>query len=486
MSTPSPIRVRFAPSPTGFLHVGSLRSALYNFLFTRHNKGKFLIRIEDTDKKRQIEGATEKLLKTLKDFDMESDEPVVVQSQRLDIYKKHAEQLVKNNKAYYCFCSTERLEKMRKEQQTRKEPPKYDGHCRELSREDVEKNIKESKPHIIRMRVPEQGMTEFEDIVRGKVKFENDLIDDQVLLKSDGYPTYHLASVVDDHEMKISHVIRGEEWLSSTPKHILLYKYFEWRPPEFAHLPLLLNPNKSKLSKRQGDVAVEDYLKKGYLKEALINFIAFLGWNPGTDKEAYSSNELIEDFELQKVQKAGAIFNLEKLDWLNGWYIRQLPVERLTELCLPFLIEAGFIKKTKKQKNKKTNENIVKLAQDRLKRLNEIGELVGFIFQEKLEYKSGLLIPKKSTKETTIKALEFTLSTIEQSSNRTIGNSQKLREELDSQREKQNLSRSDALWPLRVAVSGQQNSPDVFEIISALGKEKSVERIKHALNLLKK
>lgn len=471
MSVPQKPRVRFAPSPTGYLHIGGLRTALYNFLFARHNTGKFLIRIEDTDKKRQVKGATESLLATLKEFGLGSDESIVTQSKRLAIYKKRAEELVKNNKAYQCFCSPDRLAKLRKEQEAQKQPPKYDGQCCGLKSNEVNKALKDNKPHVIRLKVPRVGETQFDDIIRGQVKFENKFIDDQVLLKSDGYPTYHLANVVDDHEMKISHVIRGEEWVSSTPKHILLYKAFNWSPPKFAHLPLLLNPDKSKLSKRQGDVSVEDYLKKGYLKDALINFIAFLGWNPGTNKEIYSTDELIHDFKLEKVQKAGAVFNIEKLNWLNGHYIRQLPISNLTKICQSFIKE-------------KLTDDITRLAQDRLKRLNEIGELVAFIFKNKLEYEAELLIPKKSNKEKTIKALNLALKAMKQCNNEATGHTDKLRVKIDAIREKNNFTRSEFFWPVRVAVSGQKNSPDVFDIISALSNEKTLERIKQALKML--
>ncbi|NQU77704.1 glutamate--tRNA ligase [Candidatus Falkowbacteria bacterium] len=471
MSTKNQTRVRFAPSPTGYLHIGSLRTALYNFLFARHNKGVFLIRIEDTDKKRQIKGATESLIATLKQFNIESDEPIITQSKRLEIYKKHAENLVKSGHAYYCLCTPSRLEKVRNQQESQKQPPKYDGHCRNNDLMPHASCLM-PKPHVIRLKVPQEGTTKFKDIVRGEVEFDNKIIDDQVLLKSDGYPTYHLANIIDDHEMKISHVIRGEEWVSSTPKHIILYQAFGWAPPKFAHLPLLLNPDKSKLSKRQGDVAVEDYLKKGYLKDALINFIAFLGWNPGTNKEIYTTKELIKDFKLEKVQKAGAVFNVEKLDWLNSLYIRKLKPSELVSLCQPF------------SKNKLT-DSVTKLAQDRLKKLSDIDELTSFIFQKELTYKPDLLIPKKSDKQKTIKALNLFHSNISKCQGDAVCDAEKIRNNLDDLREKNNLTRSEAFWPLRVSLAGQKNSPDVFDIISALGKEKTAKRIKTAINKLK-
>ncbi len=325
------VRVRFAPSPTGYLHVGGLRTALYNYLFAKHHNGKFILRIEDTDQSRYVEGAVEKLIDSLKwvglDYDegpdSEGDYGPYFQSKRLEIYQQQVQHLIKNKNAYYCFCSPERLSALREEQQRQKLPQaKYDKHCLSLSEDEIKSNLENGISHVIRLNVIPNQIVKFEDHVRGIVEFNTDNIDDQVLVKSDGYPTYHLANVIDDHLMKISHVIRGEEWLSSTPKHVLLYNYFGWELPEFAHLPLLLNPDKSKLSKRQGDVAVEDYRDKGYLKESLTNFVALLGWNFGDDQEYFLMDEMIEKFSLERVNKSGAVFNIEKLDWLNGLHIR--------------------------------------------------------------------------------------------------------------------------------------------------------------------
>ena len=272
------VRVRFAPSPTGYLHVGGLRTALYNYLFARHNNGKFILRVEDTDQNRYVEGAVENLIKTLKWVGLNYDEGPEVggnfgpyfQSERLSIYKDHIDQLIEKGHAYPCFCSTERIQKLRAQQQSQKLQAKYDKHCLSLSKDEIKQKIADGEPYVIRLNVPANERIIIDDIVRGQVDFNSDIVDDQILIKSDGFPTYHLANVVDDHLMKITHVIRGEEWLSSTPKHVLLYDFFEWERPQFAHLPLLLNADKSKLSKRQGDVAVEDYQQKGYLKEALI------------------------------------------------------------------------------------------------------------------------------------------------------------------------------------------------------------------------
>ncbi len=328
----STVRVRFAPSPTGYLHVGGLRTALYNYLFARKNNGTFVLRIEDTDRSRYVDGAVENLLRTLQWSGLEFDEGpgkggaygAYVQSERLDVYRKYAEELLAGGNAYYAFDTAEELDTMRKEREKLRLPPKYDRRALKLSPADVKEKIASGTPFVVRMKTPDNESIGFDDVVRGRVEFDSNLIDDQVLLKSDGYPTYHLANVVDDHLMGITHVIRGEEWLSSTPKHVLLYRFLGWEPPVFAHLPLLLNPDKSKLSKRQGDVAVEEYRQKGYLPEALDNFVAFLGWNPGDEREIFSLEDLVKEFSLERVGKSGAVFNVEKLNWLNSQHLRRM------------------------------------------------------------------------------------------------------------------------------------------------------------------
>jgi len=332
------VRVRFAPSPTGYLHIGGLRTALYNYLFAKKHNGSFILRIEDTDRNRYVEGAVENLINALKWCGINYDEgPEIggqfgpyLQSQRLEEYKKYAKKLIANGNAYYCFCTPDRLEKLREEQQKLKLPQaKYDKHCLSLSQKEIDQNLSNNLQHVIRLDVKSNVKINFDDMIREHVEFDGSSVDDQVLIKSDGYPTYHLANVVDDHLMGITHVIRGEEWLSSTPKHVLLYDALNWQRPVFAHLPLLLNPDRSKLSKRQGDVAVEDYKAKGYLKEALINFVALLGWNAGDDKEFYLIDELVENFSLERVNKSGAVFDIEKLNWLNAEHLRMKSNEEL-------------------------------------------------------------------------------------------------------------------------------------------------------------
>ena len=350
------IRVRFAPSPTGFLHVGGLRTALFNYLFARHNNGVFILRIEDTDRTRYVEGATENLISILHwcglDYDegpyldeqgriyQKGDYGPYIQSQRIEIYKKFAEELLKNGYAYRCFCTPQRLEELRKTQLLNKQPPMYDRFCRNLSQKESDERAK-SEPYTIRLKVPDEEIV-VKDLLRGEVKFDGRLIDDQILLKSDGYPTYHLANVVDDHLMEITHVIRGEEWLSSTPKHILLYKYFGWETPKFVHLPLLLSPDRSKLSKRSGDVSVEDYKKEGYLPEAIINYVALLGFSTEDSQQFFTKEELIQKFTLERCSESPAIFDKQKLLWMNSEYIRKTDIERLYIYTKTFLEQAGF------------------------------------------------------------------------------------------------------------------------------------------------
>ena len=344
------VRVRFAPSPTGYLHVGGLRTALFNYLFARKEKGTFILRIEDTDQKRSIPGAVENLIATLKRTGLRHDEgPDVggeygpyIQSERMELYQEHIKKLLDSGHAYYCFCDEERRERLREEQRKRKRPPMYDGKCRDLSPDTVADNLARGVPCVIRLRYPQEGKTVFDDVVRKRVAIDNSQVDDQVLIKSDGFPTYHFASVVDDHLMGITHVIRGEEWLSSVPKHIFLYQSFGWEVPVFVHLPLLLNTDRSKLSKRQGDVAVESYLDKGYLTEALLNFIALLGWHSADDREVYSLQELEEAFSLERINKAGAVFDLDKLNWMGGYYIRNLDVAYIADQSRRFFEEAGI------------------------------------------------------------------------------------------------------------------------------------------------
>ena len=348
----SKVRVRFAPSPTGFLHIGSLRTVLFNYLIAKKENGQLILRIEDTDQKREVKGAVNSLIKILDWLGFQFDEGPqaggkfgpYIQSERLEIYKKYAAELLKKDGAYYCFCSPERLEKMRARQQAKNEPPHYDRTCLDLAEKEVKKRLGAGEKAVLRQKMPLAGEIKVKDELRGEISFKAADLEDHVLIKSDGRPTYQFASVIDDHLMEISHVLRGEEWIPSFPKNILLYKAFGWQEPKFIHLPLTLNKEGGKLSKRQGDVAVEDYRAKGYLPEALLNFSVLLGWSPYIEKvsgesqsEILGLEEMIKKFEIKDLRTSAAVFDLEKLDYFNGYYIRQKPLGELAELCLPYL-----------------------------------------------------------------------------------------------------------------------------------------------------
>lgn len=482
------IKTRFAPSPTGYLHVGGLRTALYSYLVARKNDGKFVLRIEDTDQTRYVEGAVEKLISTLKKVGLDYDEgPVLennkliekgdfgpyIQSKRFDLYKKYAQELVDKDLAYYCFCTSQELDEMRARQEKRGEAPMYNEQCRKLTQEEIDQNLAEGKSYVIRLKIPQQGEVKFNDKVRREVKFNYGNVDDQVLIKSDGFPTYHLANVVDDHLMGINLVIRGEEWLPSTPKHIFLYQAFGWDIPEFAHIPLILNPDKSKLSKRQGDVAVEDYLTKGYLPEALLNFIAFLGWSPGDEREIFTLDELINEFSLERVRKAGSVFETKKLDWINGQYIRKLDLDKLVELCLPYLKEKNITDDIELAKK------IVWLEQERMTRLDEVGGKTQFLLTDSLDYEPEILVWKKADKVDAIEKLTLAKENLAKIEKFTLENiSETL---LPVAKE---VGVGNFMWPLRVALTGQKNSPGPFEVASVLGKKNAINRLEKAINLL--
>jgi glutamyl-tRNA synthetase len=479
------VRVRFAPSPTGYLHIGGLRTALYNYLFAKNQNGKFILRIEDTDRARFIPGAVENLISTLHWAGLEYDEGPgkegsygpYFQSQRLDIYKHNTEKLLERRQAYYCFCSQERLAKLREDQQKKGLQPKYDKHCLNLSSAEIKEKINSNSPFVIRMNIEPDKNIIFQDVVRGTVEFSSNVIDDQILIKSDGYPTYHLANVVDDHLMKMTHIIRGEEWLSSTPKHVLLYDFFNWERPVFAHLPLLLNPDKSKLSKRQGDVAVEDYMKKGYLKEALINFVALLGWTAGDDQEFYYTDQLINKFTLERVNKSGAVFNLEKLNWLNAEHLRNKPVVELLGLL------KEEIRKTKYSSNNLSDEYLVKVINAMKERISFIYEIPqkGFYFFEAPEEYDETVISKRWKEDSSDNLKKL----YEEFSNLNHPAKEDFEESLRKTSEILNIGTGKLIHPLRLAISGVGGGPGVFDILEIIGKEESLNRIKKAIEKIK-
>ena len=471
------IRVRFAPSPTGYLHIGGLRTALYDYLYAKKTGGKFILRIEDTDQKRYVKGAVENLINTLKTVGLKYDEGPekggefgpYFQSERKDLYRKYAEKLIAEGKAYRCFCTPDDLEKMRAEQLAKGLDPRYDGRCRHLSQEDIEKNIAAGKPYVIRLKTPNEGEISFFDIVRGKVTFAWENVDDQILMKSDGFPTYHLAVVVDDHLMKISHILRGEEWISSVPKHLFLFESLGWKPPKTAHLPLILNPDKTKLSKRQGDVAVEDYLAKGYLPETLLNFIALLGWHPKGDRELFSLPELIKEFSLKRISKAGAVFDIEKLKWMNGHYLRTLDLKYIAVKAKPFFekekIDIGDEKK------------FLKVVEETRRRVAVLSEIV-------TEAKKYYFSPQPNDKQKQILKSDNSQNIfrywIEKLQDMTEISSQTINDLTKNSMQNLQIKGKDFYIPIRLALIGSEHGPDFPTIIGILGKKETVNRLRNA------
>ncbi|TSA26298.1 MAG: glutamate--tRNA ligase [Ignavibacteriales bacterium] len=486
------VRVRFAPSPTGYLHVGGLRTALYNYLFARKNNGKFVLRIEDTDRNRFVEGAVENLISALKWCGLDFDEGPetggklgpYLQSQRLGIYQKYIQELVVKGDAYYCFCTHERLEALKEEQQKQKFPQaKYDKHCLSLSKSRIEENLANRIPFVIRLNVVPNQKIIFDDIVRSRVEFDSNNVDDQVLIKSDGYPTYHFANVVDDHLMEISHVIRGEEWLSSTPKHVLLYDSFGWERPIFAHLPLLLNPDRSKLSKRQGDVAVEDYRAKGFLKEALVNFVALLGWNAGDDKEFYYMNELIENFSLERVNKSGAVFDIEKLNWLNAEHLRKKSNDDLLTMLRIEILNSQFSTlPTGRQVLNLPDAYLLKVISAMKERVSFVKEYLSnspYFFEAPSKYdESSVLKNWKSETPDQMKKLYESFAKL----NTPV--KEDFEASLKETAAELNIDAGKLIHPLRLAVSGMSSGPGVYDILVIIGLEETQKRIDKAINTI--
>lgn len=510
---PGEIRVRLAPSPTGPLHIGTARTALFNFIFARRNQGSFILRIEDTDIERSETRFEKDIVEGLKWLGLEWDEGSDVggkygpykQSQRLETYAKYLEKLLSRGQAYRCFCSEEELEAERQYKMSIGQAPVYNGKCRDLSQETVKKYLAEGRSSIIRFKTPLKKI-EFNDVIRGKIEFESSLIGDFGIAKDTSAPLYNFAVVVDDFEMNINYVIRGEDHISNTPKQILIQEALGFPRPNYAHLPLILGPDRTKLSKRHGATSVGEYRNQGYLPEAIINFMALLGWNPGTDREIYSLVSLVKEFSLDKVQKSGAVFNIKKLDFLNGFYIRQRSLDKLAELCLPYLTEKGFIipiwghggqgrmhavapepYNVESYKINSTGDivsfdylkKIISLYQERIKKLSEISDLTEFFFKNKLDYDKKLLKWKEMQEGDIKKSLEKTekiLSEIETEN----WNKENLTTAIMQEAGKM-PNRGEILWPLRVALTGKEASAGSFEIAEILGKEKTLARLKEAI-----
>ena len=478
------VRTRFAPSPTGYMHIGNLRTALYAYLIAKSKGGKFILRIEDTDQERYVDGAVDVIYKTMKDTGLIHDEgPDIggdygpyIQSERRSIYKEYAEKLVETGHAYYCFCTKERLEELRQRQTVMKVPTKYDGHCSKLSKEEIEANLKAGIPYVIRQKVPQYGKTTFHDEVFGDITVENAILDDNVLLKADGLPTYNFANVIDDHLMHITHIIRGSEYLSSTPKYNLLYEAFGWEIPKYIHVSPVMKDNGKKLSKREGDASYEDFINKGYLKEAVVNYIALLGWAPGDEREKFTLAELVDAFDIKGISKSPAIFDEKKLAWLNGEYIRELTPEKFHEDALPYY--KGVI--TNPEIDLKA---VSELLQPRCERLSDIPEQVDF-FDALPEYDRELYTHKKmkTNPENSLEALKEVLPVLESIDDWTKEN---IHDRLIELVQKLELKNGRILWPVRVAVSGKAFTPGGgVELAAILGKKETIERIKKGIELL--
>ena len=486
------VRTRFAPSPTGYLHVGGLRTALYNYLFAKRMNGEFVIRIEDTDQSRKVEDAEKNLISTLEWAGIIADESPMhggnygpyVQSQRLDIYKKYCQQLLDDKNAYYCFSTSEELEENRQLQLKQGLQPKYNRKWLpedmggNMPESEIKKKLKEGVPYVIRMKVPDYVSVWFEDVIRGPIEFDSATIDDQVLMKSDGFPTYHFASVIDDHLMEFTHIIRGEEWLPSMPKHLLLYEFFGWEAPKFAHLPLLLNPNRSKLSKRQGDVAVEDYIRKGYSSEAIVNFVALLGWNEGegSEQEVFSMDELIEKFSLERVGKAGAVFNVDKLSWLEKQYIKTRPVEVIVEGIKPVLNEALAQRSPEMSVERISSDDylskVVELMRERVNFEHEFVTFSSYFFFEPESYEEAA-VAKRWRPDMGELLGEFS-KVLEASEDFTAEN---IETQLKAFVAPKGLKPAVIIHPLRLVVSGVSFGPSLYHMLEVLGKEAVLRRI---------
>lgn len=484
VDTKKEVRTRFAPSPTGYMHVGNLRTALYAYLLAKSMGGKFILRIEDTDRERYVEGAVDIIYNTLKQTGLLWDEgpdvggPVgpYIQSERMGMYKDYAVELIKRGEAYYCFCDKDRLEEIRKIQQASGAAPMYDGHCKSLSKEEVEKNLADGLPYVIRQKIPTEGTTTFHDVVFGDITVENSTLDDQVLIKADGMPTYNFANVIDDHTMGITHIIRGNEYLSSTPKYNLLYKAFGWDIPTYIHCSPVMKNQTEKLSKRNGDASFEDLIKKGYLKDAVINYIALLGWAPKSEREIFSLSELVSEFSVEGISKSPAIFDILKLNHINAEYIRALSLDEFTAMATPYI----------KQSISRPDVDfklISQVLQARTEVLSDIPEQVDFI-DELPEYSLELYVHKKMKTDTvtSLEALKAVLPVLETQDDYSI---EGLHAAIFALIEKLGVKNGYMLWPIRVAVSGKQFTPGGgIELCSILGKEESIKRIKKGIELL--
>ena len=480
------VRTRFAPSPTGYMHVGNLRTALYAYLLAKKNNGTFILRIEDTDRERYVEGAVDIIYDTLRKTGLQWDEgPDIggpygpyVQSERMGMFKEYALKLIESGDAYYCFCDKERLEEVKKIQHASGMASKYDGHCRNLTKEEVEEKLAAGIPYVIRQKCPQEGTTTFHDEVFGDITVDNSVLDDQILIKADGMPTYNFANVVDDHTMGITHVIRGNEYLSSTPKYNLLYEAFGWEKPVYIHCSPVMKNQTEKLSKRNGDASFEDLIKKGYLTEAVVNYIALLGWSPKGEEEIFTLDELVQEFDVSGISKSPAIFDPLKLKAINGAYIRRMSLDHFEEMALPYIRQAC-------KREDVDTKLIARVLQSRTELFTDIPEQVDFI-DALPEYDTALYVHKKmkTNEENSLESLKDVLPVLEQLED---WNEESIHKALFDLIAEKGVKNGLILWPVRVAVSGKQFTPGGgIELCAILGKEDSLARIRKGIEKLTK
>ncbi|WP_071705315.1 glutamate--tRNA ligase [Murdochiella vaginalis] len=488
----SQVHVRFAPSPTGYLHIGGLRTALFNYLYARHHGGRFILRIEDTDRTRFVPDALENLLRVLHWAGLENDEgPFLdgdhisekgehgpyIQSHRHEqgLYRRYAEQLIEKGQAYYCFCSKERLDAVRDAMKERGETPRYDGHCRDLSPEEVQKHLDAGEEYVIRMKLPRNRDITFHDAIKGDITFNTDELDDQVLIKSDGFPTYHFAVVLDDHLMGVTHIVRGEEWISSTPKHVLLYQNFGWEEPTYVHLPTVLGEDHKKLSKRNGDAAVEQYIAKGYLPEALINYIALLGWSPKGNEEILSREELIQEFDFDRISSTGGIFDVKKLNWMNGEYIKAMPVDKVVQAMRPFLEKEGLIDE---HTDDEKLYRVAALYQNRVEYFQQFPDLTRHLFvtADALVYEEDAKAVLSTPEAKALVTLFADKVRAESSMTEEFANSVVKTIQTETGIKGKNL-----WFPIRAAVVGATSGPDFGQTLLILGRDEVLARLERTL-----
>ncbi len=478
------VRVRFAPSPTGSLHIGGARTALFNLLFARHNNGTFVLRIEDTDTERSTEESTQQIIRSLKWLGLDWDEGPekggdfgpYFQSQRLELYKEEVDRLLAEGKAYYCYCSPEELSERREAALKAGKPPKYDGRCRNLTPEQRKKFEDEGRPYTIRLKMPEEGQTVVEDLIRGTVVFDNSVLDDLIIVKSNGIPTYNFACVVDDNAMKMTHIIRAEEHLSNTPKQIQTYLALGYEIPKFAHVPMILAPDRSKLSKRHGATSVEEFRDQGYLAESIINYLTLLGWSPEGTEEIFDMDKAIREFTLERVNKTAAIYDVKKLTWINGHYMRELDLEYITEQTIPFMIKKGIITEEEARDNFDYIKKVVEISRDRAKTLDELADTIAFFFKDVTEYEEKG-VKKHFSKENAVELLTLGAEALEKLEDFTHDKTEETFRNITAD---MGLKAAEIIHPTRLAITGRTVGPGLFDIIVLLGREKTVERMRKA------